>query len=408
MSPPSAPGCVKRPPPRTGAKAFERGEPRPPLQRIRGYVDLISCGTVSATLAQGRLYPNIYRERAATGVPARPRDEGPKQPMNYFRTAILLAGLTALFMGVGFLIGGGNGALIALLVAGGMNLFAYWNSDRMVLSMHGAQEVDARSAPDLHAMVGQLAARAGLPMPKVYLMDNPQPNAFATGRNPRNAAVAVTTGLLQQLNRDEVAGVVAHELAHIANRDTLIMTITATIAGAISMLGNFAMFSGLGGNRDNNNGMGMIGTLAMVILAPLAAMLVQMAISRTREYAADNLGAQISGQPLALASALARISSAAHAIPNESAERTPATAHMFIINPLSGAQMDNLFSTHPATENRIAALQQLAGGAGWSHRHPQAQPANGPSSSGPWGGNAPRRGPSAGPWGGAARRGPWG
>ena len=241
--------------------------------------------------------------------------------MNYFRTAILLAGLTGLFMGVGFLIGGGNGAMIALLVAGGMNLFAYWNSDKMVLSMHGAQEVDARSVPDLYAMVAELSQRAGLPMPKVYLMDNPQPNAFATGRNPQNAAVAVTTGLLQQLNRDEVAGVVAHELAHIANRDTLIMTITATIAGAISMLGNFAMFSGMGGNRDNNNGMGMIGTIAMMILAPLAAMLVQMAISRTREYAADNLGAQISGQPLALASALARISNAAHAIPNDSAER---------------------------------------------------------------------------------------
>ncbi len=217
--------------------------------------------------------------------------------MNYFRTAMLLAGLTGLFMGVGFLIGGGNGAMIALLVAGGMNLFAYWNSDRLVLSMHGAQQVDAHTAPDLHAMVAALSQRAGLPMPKVYLMDNPQPNAFATGRNPQNSAVAVTTGLLRQLNRDEVAGVIAHELAHIANRDTLLMTITATIAGAISMLGNFAMFSGLGGNRDNNNGMGLIGTLAMVILAPLAAMLVQMAISRTREYAADNLGAQISGEP---------------------------------------------------------------------------------------------------------------
>jgi heat shock protein HtpX len=328
--------------------------------------------------------------------------------MNYFRTAMLLAGLTGLFMGVGFLIGGGNGAMIALLVAGGMNLFAYWNSDRLVLSMHGAQQVDAHTAPDLHAMVAALSQRAGLPMPKVYLMDNPQPNAFATGRNPQNSAVAVTTGLLRQLNRDEVAGVIAHELAHIANRDTLLMTITATIAGAISMLGNFAMFSGLGGNRDNNNGIGLIGTLAMVILAPLAAMLVQMAISRTREYAADNLGAQISGEPLALASALAKISSAAHAIPNETAEHSPATAHMFIVNPLSGARMDNLFSTHPATENRIAALQQLAGAAGRSYARPQARAAaGGPSLNGPWGGNAPR-GRSAGPWGGAARRGPWG
>ena len=201
---------------------------------------------------------------------------------------------------------------------------------------------------------------------------------------------------------------VAHELAHIANRDTLLMTITATIAGAISMLGNFAMFSGMGGNRDNNNGMGLIGTLAMVILAPLAAMLVQMAISRTREYAADSLGAEISGQPLALASALARISNAAHAIPNDSAERSPATAHMFIVNPLSGARMDNLFSTHPATENRIAALQQMAGGTGQSYPRPQAQPAYGP-----WGRSAPRGGPSGGPstkgpWARAARRGPWG
>ncbi|MDO9413365.1 MAG: zinc metalloprotease HtpX [Pseudolabrys sp.] len=333
--------------------------------------------------------------------------------MNYFRTAILLAGLTGLFMGVGFLIGGGSGAMIALLVAGAMNLFAYWNSDRMVLSMHGAQEVDARSVPDLYAMVSELSQRAGLPMPKVYLMDNPQPNAFATGRNPHNSAVAVTTGLLQQLSRDEVAGVVAHELAHIANRDTLIMTITATFAGAISMLGNFAMFSGLSGNRENNNGMGMIGSIAMMILAPLAAMLVQMAISRTREYAADNLGAQISGQPLALASALARISNAAHAIPNDSAERAPATAHMFIINPLSGQRMDNLFSTHPATENRIAALQQMAGGAGKSFLRPQGQPQarpQGQPAGGPWGGSAPTRGPQpGGPWGGnAPRRGPWG
>jgi heat shock protein HtpX len=324
--------------------------------------------------------------------------------MGYFRTAMLLAGLTGLFMGVGFLIGGGNGALIALLIAGGMNLFAYWNSDRLVLSMHGAQEVDPRTAPDLHAMVAALAQRAGLPMPKVYLMDNPQPNAFATGRNPQNSAVAVTTGLLRQLNRDEVGGVIAHELAHIANRDTLLMTVTATIAGAISMLGNFAMFSGMGGNRDNNNGMGLIGTLAMVILAPLAAMLVQMAISRTREYAADELGARISGEPLALASALARISDAAHAIPNETAEQSPATAHMFIINPLSGARMDNLFSTHPATENRIAALQQLAGAAGRPFAARQAQAA---TPGGPWGAGAPRR-PSARRGGDAPPRGPGG
>ena len=281
--------------------------------------------------------------------------------MNYLRTAILLAGLTALFMGVGYLIGGQSGMLIALVVAGGMNLFAYWNADKMVLSMHGAQEVDAHSAPDLHRLVAELAQRANLPMPRVYVMDNPQPNAFATGRNPQNSAVAVTTGIMQTLDRDELAGVIAHELAHIANRDTLIMTITATIAGAISMLGNFAMFSGMSGNRDNNSGgIGLIGSIAMMILAPLAAMLVQMAISRTREYAADNLGGQISGKPLALASALAKIEQMAHAVPNETAEASPATAHLFIINPLSGARMDNLFSTHPATENRIEALQQLA------------------------------------------------
>lgn len=329
--------------------------------------------------------------------------------MNYFRTALLLAGLTALFMGVGYLIGGSGGAMIALLVAGGMNLFAYWNSDKMVLSMHGAQEVDPNAAPDLYRMVAELAQRAQLPMPRVYIMDNPQPNAFATGRNPQNAAVAVTTGLLRSLNRDEVAGVVAHELAHIANRDTLIMTITATIAGAISMLGNFAMFSGLGGNRDNNNGLGLIGTMAMVILAPLAAMLVQMAISRTREYAADNLGAQISGEPLALASALGKIADIAHMVPNESAEHSPATAHMFIINPLSGQRMDNLFSTHPATENRIAALHQLA--AAFGQRPGAATPVGQGPSNGPWGGSVPRagtaRGPSSTPWGGQ-RRSPWG
>jgi heat shock protein HtpX len=309
--------------------------------------------------------------------------------MNYFKTAILLAGLTALFMGVGYLIGGQSGALLALLVAGGMNLFAYWNSDKMVLSMNGAQEVDARTAPDLYNMVAELAARAELPMPRVYLMDNLQPNAFATGRNPQNAAVAVTTGLLERLTREEVAGVVAHELAHIKNYDTLTMTITATIAGAISMLAQFGMF--FGGSRESNNGLGMIGTLVMVILAPLAAMIVQMAISRTREYSADRLGAQICGQPMWLASALAKISNAAHAIPNDAAERNPATAHMFIVNPLSGERMDNLFSTHPATENRIAALEQLAREMGYG---------------GFRGGHAASV-PASGPWGSARRGGPW-
>jgi heat shock protein HtpX len=315
--------------------------------------------------------------------------------MNYVRTAILLAGLTALFMGVGYLIGGQGGAMIALLVAAGMNVFAYWNSDRMVLSMHGAQEVDERTAPDLVRMVHDLARRAGLPPPRVYLMDNPQPNAFATGRNPQHAAVAVTTGLLQMLSRDKIAGVVAHELAHIKNRDTLTMTITATIAGAISMLAQFGLFFG-GGHRDNNSGLGVIGTIAMVILAPIAAMLVQMAISRTREYAADELGAHISGRPDALASALMKIAGAAQQIENVSAERSPATAHLFIINPLTHQRMDNLFSTHPATENRIAALQRLGieMGRGGFDRRPAAPdyPAGG---AGPWG-NAGRR---SGPWG---------
>ena len=326
--------------------------------------------------------------------------------MNYLRTAILLAGLTALFMAVGYLIGGEAGALIAFVIAAAMNLLGYWNADKLVLSMHGAHEVDERTAPDLVRLVRELASRAGLPMPRVYLMDNPQPNAFATGRNPQHAAVAVTTGLLSMLGRDEVAGVIAHELAHIKNHDTLTMTITATIAGAISMLAQFGLFFG-GGHRDNNNGMGIIGTIAMVILAPIAAMLVQMAISRTREYSADDLGARIAGRPDALASALVKISNAAHQIENPTAERSPATAHLFIVNPLTGQRMDNLFSTHPATENRIAALQALArqmgqglgggfGGREYAARDSAARP-TGPSRSGgsPWGhiGNA------RGPWG---------
>jgi len=311
--------------------------------------------------------------------------------MNYFRTALLLAGLTALFMGIGYLIGGASGAMIALLVAAVTNLFAYWNSDRMVLSMYGAHEVDANSAPDLVNLVAALARRAGLPLPRVFLMDNPQPNAFATGRNPQNAAVAVTTGLVQSLSREELAGVVAHELAHIKHHDTLLMTITATIAGAVSMLAQFGMF--FGGHRNNNSGPGIIGTIALMVLGPLAAMLVQMAISRTREYAADNLGARIAGQPMWLASALVKIENAAHQVPNWEAERNPATAHMFIINPLSGHGVDNLFSTHPSTENRIAALQQLATELGT--------------------GGAPtvaaQRYPSRGPWGRPSNpRGPWG
>ncbi|TRL33495.1 zinc metalloprotease HtpX [Rhizobium straminoryzae] len=296
--------------------------------------------------------------------------------MNMIRTAMLLAFMTALFMGVGFLIGGRGGMMIALLIAAGMNLFSYWNSDRMVLSAYGAQEVDAHNAPEFYHMIRDLAARAGLPMPRVYIYQNPQPNAFATGRNPENAAVAASTGLLEQLSPEEVAGVMAHELAHIQNRDTLTMTITATLAGAISMLGNFAFF--FGGNRENNNPLGFVGVLVAMIVAPFAAMLVQMAISRTREYSADRRGAEICGNPLWLASALAKIAGAAHVIPNNEAERNPATAHMFIINPLSGERMDNLFSTHPDTGNRIAALQAMAaeGFAGGSGGYGQAGPAS--------------------------------
>lgn len=322
--------------------------------------------------------------------------------MNVMRTAMLLAFMTALFMGIGFLIGGTGGMMIALVIAAGMNLFSYWNSDKMVLSAYHAQEVDARSAPEFYNMIRDLSANAGLPMPKVYVYDNPQPNAFATGRNPQNAAVAASTGLMQRLTHEEVAGVMAHELAHIQNRDTLTMTITATLAGAISMLGNFAFF--FGGNRENNNPLGFIGVIVAMIVAPFAAMLVQMAISRTREYSADRRGAEICGNPLWLASALAKIAGAAHQIPNYDAERNPATAHMFIINPLSGERMDNLFSTHPDTGNRIAALQQMAGEfssgnrgnastAGFQADRPQRTARSVPNTGWGRGSDEPRKGP---------------
>lgn len=296
--------------------------------------------------------------------------------MNTMKTGMLMAGMTALFAVLGLAIGGTGGMVIALLFAAGTNLFAYWNSDKMVLRMYGAAPVDEATAPELVRLVRDLAARAQIPMPKVYVIDNPQPNAFATGRNPENAAVAATAGLLQRLTPEELAGVMAHELAHIKNRDTLTMTITATLAGAISMLANFGLF--FGGNR--NNPLGAIGTLLMVILAPLAAMLVQFAISRSREYEADRIGAEIAGRPLWLASALEKIQNAAARIDNVEAERNPATAHMFIINPLHAQAMDSLFSTHPSTANRIAALHQIAaemGGAAAS-----APPAR---ARGPWG-----------------------
>jgi len=276
--------------------------------------------------------------------------------MNYLKTGMLLALMTALFMGVGFLIGGEAGMAIAFVIALGMNVFSYWNSDKMVLRMHGAIEIDRKAAPEYYKIVEQLVANADLPMPRIYVIHNPQPNAFATGRNPENSAIAATTGLFDILSQEEVTGVLAHELAHIKNRDTLIMTLTATIAGAISMLANYAMFFG---GRGDDRRLGLIGTIALALLAPLAASVVQMAISRSREYQADKLGAEICLRPLWLASALERISSAAHEIRNESAERSPASAHMFIINPLSGERMDNLFSTHPNTENRVARLREL-------------------------------------------------
>ena len=279
-----------------------------------------------------------------------------------------MAAMTGLFLAIGYMLGGTGGMAIALLIAGGMNIYAYWNSDKMALRMHGARQVDARSAPQLVAMVESLARNAGLPTPKVYLIETEQPNAFATGRNPENGAVAVTRGLMRMLNSDELAGVIAHELAHIKNRDTLIMTITATIAGAVSMLANFALF--FGGNR--NNPLGLIGTIALMILAPLAAALVQMAISRTREYEADRIGAEICGRPLWLASALQKLETGARRIDNIPAENNPATAHMFIVNPLHAHRVDSLFSTHPNTANRVARLREMAG-----------QPAG--AASGPWG-----------------------
>lgn len=275
--------------------------------------------------------------------------------MNGFKTLLLLSALTALLMALGYTFGGTQGAVIAFVVAAGMNLFSYWNSDKIVLRMHDAREVDAASAPVFYGMVAELAKRAALPMPKVYIIDSPHPNAFATGRNPENAAVAATTGLLNMLTRDEVAGVMAHELGHVKNRDTLVMTVVATVAGAISMLANFGMFFRSGDNRGN-----ALATILAVLVAPIAAMIVQMAISRTREFGADKAGAEISGNPMALASALAKISRGAQAIPNPVSEQMPAAAQLYIVP----TQVSEMFSTHPATERRIAALQDMAGQMG--------------------------------------------
>ncbi len=276
--------------------------------------------------------------------------------MNYFKTMLLLAAMTALFLGVGWLIGGTGGAMIAFVIALGMNAFAFWNSDKLALRAHGAKEVDRASAPELYAIVEGLVGRAGLPMPKVCIIESEQPNAFATGRNPSNAAVAVTTGIMRTLNREELAGVIAHELAHIRNRDTLVMTVAATVAGAISMLAQFGLFFGGRGRGP----LGFIGVLLAVITAPIAAMLIQALISRTREYAADRAGGEICGNPIWLAAALEKISRAAGRTEMESAERHQATAHLFIVNPLSGRRMDSLFSTHPNVHNRIEALRRLA------------------------------------------------
>jgi len=281
--------------------------------------------------------------------------------MGYMRTGMLLAAMTGLFLAAGFLVGGQQGMVIAFLIACAMNLFAYWNADKLVLRMYGAEPVDETTAPEFHRLVSELAARAGLPKPKIYLIESAQPNAFATGRNPENAAIAATTGLLKMLNRDEIAGVMAHELAHVKNRDSLTMTITAVLAGAIGMLANFAFF--FGGSRDRDSPLGGIGALLVMLLAPIAAMLVQFAISRSREYEADRIGAEISGRPRALASALAKISNGAVQIPNEAAESNPASAHLFIIDPLHGRGADNLFSTHPSTQERINRLLAMDEGA---------------------------------------------
>jgi heat shock protein HtpX len=278
---------------------------------------------------------------------------------NLLKTAVLMAAITALFMAIGSMLGGQQGMMIALIVALGMNFFSYWFSDKLVLKMYNAREVDASTAPQFYAMVADLAQRAQLPMPKVYLIEEDAPNAFATGRNPANAAVAATTGILRVLSERELRGVMAHELAHVKHRDILISTISATMAGAISMLANFAMFfGGRGENRPNP----IVGLLVM-ILAPMAAGLIQMAISRAREFEADRGGAEISGDPRALASALEKIQAYAHGTRLETAERHPETAQMMIMNPLSGGGLRGLFSTHPATEERVERLLAMAGGA---------------------------------------------
>jgi heat shock protein HtpX len=278
---------------------------------------------------------------------------------NLLKTAVLMAAITALFVAIGSVLGGRQGMAIALVVALGMNFFSYWFSDKLVLKMYRAQEVDATSAPQFYRMVAELAQRAELPMPKVYLIQEDAPNAFATGRNPQNAAVAATTGILRVLSERELRGVMAHELAHVKHRDILISTISATMAGAISMLANFAMF--FGGRDSEGRPVNPIASIAVMLLAPLAAGLIQMAISRAREFEADRGGAEISGDPQALASALQKIQHYARGTHLEAAERHPETAQMMIMNPLSGGGLRGLFSTHPSTEERVARLLAMAG-----------------------------------------------
>ncbi|KAA3649658.1 zinc metalloprotease HtpX [Denitromonas sp.] len=274
---------------------------------------------------------------------------------NWIKTSLLMAGIVALFGVIGGMIGGQQGMLLALLFGGGMNVWAYWFSDKMVLKMYKAREVDASTSPYLYNMVRELAGRAQLPMPKVYIIDEAQPNAFATGRNPEHAAVAATTGIIRMLSERELRGVMAHELAHVKNRDILISTISATVAGAISALAQFGMFFG-GRGEDRPN---PIVSIIIMILAPIAGMLIQMAISRTREFGADRGGAEISGDPAALADALAKIDAYARGIPMHTADEHPETAQMMIMNPLSGGGLKGLFSTHPATEERIARLRAM-------------------------------------------------
>ena len=277
---------------------------------------------------------------------------------NLMKTAILMAAITALFMALGSMLGGQQGMMLALVVALGMNFFSYWFSDKLVLKMYNAQEVDESSAPQFHRMIRELAQRAGLPMPRVYLIQEDAPNAFATGRNPEHAAVAATTGILQVLTERELRGVMAHELAHVRHRDILISTVSATMAGAISMLANFAVF--FGGRNSEGRPTNPIAGLLVMLLAPLAASLIQMAISRTREFEADRGGAEISGDPQALASALQKIQRYAQGIPMQAAQRHPETAQMMIMNPLSGGGLRGLFSTHPSTEERVERLLGLA------------------------------------------------